>query len=640
MKILAVDNQPIMLKFYMKTLGKHGYEIETAKDGLSALEILKSFTPDLILLDFIMPNIDGEKFCKIVRDTPELDHTVVIFVGGAAVEEGLDFSKYGADGCIPKGLFDVMKNNIIEIIHKIEEGVAVDTVEQIKSREHLFERDITKELIHSKRHAEIILNNIRDGIIELTENYIIVNANPAALKLTGRVEEKLLGSNFVDLFPKKIQKLVIRQLENDHKNTETMYESSSFELNRHHFFLNILPVSDFDEKSIIVILRDITTQKAIEKQWYRAMKMEAIGTLAGGIAHDFNNLLMGIQGNVSVLLLDVNYIHPHYALIKKIEDITKNASKLTDQLLRYTRKGKYEIKAMDFNQVVMESSEIFGRTKKQIEIRRKLAKDLSAIDADRLQIEQVLLNLYVNAWQAMPEGGTLTLMSKNVTHRAIKSKIYKPNPGNYIRLQVTDTGIGMDEKTQKRIYHPFFTTKGIGRGTGLGLTSAYGIIKNHGGYIEVESEPGRGTTFMLFFPSSSEVVEEKEEKSDIHTEPESILFIDDEDMILDSGEKMLRIMGYNVLTARGGKEGLKIYKSYREKIDLVILDMVMPDMNGEEVYSRLKDINQNVKVLIASGYSPEGLPKELNIREGVNFIQKPFDLRHLFKATRKMLDGE
>jgi two-component system cell cycle sensor histidine kinase/response regulator CckA len=288
----------------------------------------------------------------------------------------------------------------------------------------------------------------------------------------------------------------------------------------------------------------------------------------------------------------------------------------------------------------MESSEIFGRTKKQIEIKRKLAKDLSAIDADRLQIEQVLLNLYVNAWQAMPAGGTLTLISKNVTHRAIKSKIYKPSPGNYIRLQVTDTGIGMDEKTQKRIYHPFFTTKGIGSGTGLGLTSAYGIIKNHGGYIEVESELGRGTTFMLFFPSSSEVVEEKEEKSDIHTEPESILLIDDEDMILDSGEKMLRILGYNVLTARGGKEGLKIYKSYREKIDLVILDMVMPDMNGEEVYSRLKDINQNVKILIASGYSPEGLPKELNIREGVNFIQKPFDLRYLFKATRKMLDGE
>ncbi|MBW1753218.1 MAG: response regulator [Deltaproteobacteria bacterium] len=609
MKILAVDNQPGMLKSYVKILGKHGYEIETAKDGLLALEILKSFTPDLILLDFTMPNIDGEKFCKIVRDTPELDHTVVIFIADAAVEEGLDFSKYGADGCIPKGPFDIMKNDIIEVIR-------------------------------SKRHSDIILNNMSDGIVELTENYIIVNANPAALKLTGRVEGKLLGSNFVDLFPKKIQKLVIRQLENDHKNTETMYARSSFELNGHQFLLNILPVSDFDEQSIIVILRDITARKEVEEQLYHAQKMEAIGTLAGGIAHDFNNLLMGIQGNVSVLLLDVNYTHPHYAHLKKIEDITKNASKLTNQLLGYARKGKYEIKTMDFNQVVMESSEIFGRTRKQIEIKRKLAKDLSAIDADRLQIEQVLLNLYANAWQAMPAGGTLTLMSENVTHRAIKSKLYKPKPGNYIRLKVTDTGIGMDEKTKKRIYHPFFTTKDIGRGTGLGLASAYGIIKNHGGYIEVESELGRGTTFMLFFPSSSEVFAEKEEKFDIHTEPESILFIDDEDMILDTGEKMLRILGYNVLTARGGKEGLKIYKSYREKIDLVILDMVMPDMNGEEVYSRLKDINQNVKILIASGYGPEGLPKELNIREGVNFIQKPFDLRHLFKATRKMLDNE
>jgi len=284
MKILAVDNQPGMLKSYVKILGKHGYEIETAKDGLLALEILKSFTPDLILLDFTMPNIDGEKFCKIVRDTPELDHTVVIFIADAAVEEGLDFSKYGADGCIPKGPFDIMKNDIIEVIR-------------------------------SKRHSDIILNNMSDGIVELTENYIIVNANPAALKLTGRVEGKLLGSNFVDLFPKKIQKLVIRQLENDHKNTETMYARSSFELNGHQFLLNILPVSDFDEQSIIVILRDITARKEVEEQLYHAQKMEAIGTLAGGIAHDFNNLLMGIQGNVSVLLLDVNYTQP-WILIK------------------------------------------------------------------------------------------------------------------------------------------------------------------------------------------------------------------------------------------------------------------------------------------------------------------------------------
>ncbi len=231
-------------------------------------------------------------------------------------------------------------------------------------------------------------------------------------------------------------------------------------------------------------------KEKLQAQLRQARKMEAIGTLAGGIAHDFNNILTGIQGYASLMLSRINSSHPHYDRLICIKKQVQSGAKLTRQLLGYARKGRYDVKPISLNKLVEETSNIFGRTKKEITIHRELAEDLFVVEADQGQIEQVLLNLYVNAADAMPGGGNLILKTMNTTHDNMKGKAYNPEPGNYLMLTVTDTGMGMGKKTRERIFDPFFTTKEMGRGTGLGLASAYGIIKGHGGYIDVESKIG------------------------------------------------------------------------------------------------------------------------------------------------------
>ncbi|GAI20404.1 unnamed protein product, partial [marine sediment metagenome] len=235
--------------------------------------------------------------------------------------------------------------------------------------------------------------------------------------------------------------------------------------------------------------------------------MEALGTLAGGIAHNFNNLLMSIQGNASLMLLETEPTHASYERLKNIEKSLQSGSRLTHQLLGYAREGRYEIKPTSLNQLIEETSNTFGTTKREIRIHRELAQDLLGIKADQGQIEQLLLNLYVNAADAMPGGGDLFLNTINVTHKDMRGKPYKPNPGNYVLLTVRDTGVGMDKKTMERVFDPFFTTKGLARGTGLGLASVYGVVKAHAGYIDVKSKKGHGTTFSIYLPASEKRVE-------------------------------------------------------------------------------------------------------------------------------------
>ena len=638
MKILAVDNDHLMLRFYNRILEKSGHEFKTAEDGLSALDIFKDFIPDVILLDMVMPNIDGKKLCKIIRNTPELKDSKVIFVSAVALEEQFKIDTYGADGLIGKGTFSQMESNIHAMLDVLAKGGVLESSDRVRGVEDQHARAITQELIYSRRHFEVILQNMSEGLLEFTTNYDIVFANPAAISLTGISEEKLLGSSLLDLFQSNHLKDIKKQIAKSITQGSTYQSDEPLEINRHSYYLTILPVEENGEKTNIAILKDVTTRMKIIERLQHVMKMESIGTLAGGIAHDFNNLMMGIQGNVSVLLLDVNYTHPHYEIIKRIEKVVKSASRLTEQLLGYARKGKYELQKLDFNEIVLESSEMFGRTKKNIVIERELAEDLYTVEADRGQIEQVLINLFLNAMQAMPDGGNLFLKTKNATHEDMQGNLYNPKPGKYILFEVRDTGIGMDRKTQKRIFDPFFSTKEIGRGTGLGLASTYGIIKNHNGYIELESEEGAGATFKIFLPSAGKPSPLKAEQQDTKSKQEVILFVDDEEMTLDSGEKMLRILDYEVIAASAGQEAVDIFESRHAEIDMVILDMIMPEMNGEEVYLKLKEIDPKVKVLISSGYSMDGLPEGFGVQKAERFLQKPFDLKTLFKKTREILD--
>jgi len=312
------------------------------------------------------------------------------------------------------------------------------------------------------------------------------------------------------------------------------------------------------------VIRDVSEQERLERQLQMAQRMEAIGTLAGGIAHDFNNLLMAIEGNISLLLIDKHINEAQRERISKIEQYVIDARDVTRQLLAFAMGGKYEVRPLDLNEAIQKTCEMFGRTKKEIKIKTKYQEDIWAVHADRGQIEQVLLNVYVNAWQAMPGGGNLYVKTENVSLRKDDAIDFGVEPGNYVKVSITDTGIGMDEDTQAKIFDPFFTTKEMGRGTGLGLASVYGIIKNHGGIIKVYSEVGQGTSLHIYLPVSKEpILRDDDRKQDIMAGSGTILIVDDEEMILDVAEGILTSLGYTVLLAKDGGEAIDIYKKGR-----------------------------------------------------------------------------
>jgi PAS domain S-box-containing protein len=389
---------------------------------------------------------------------------------------------------------------------------------------------------------------------------------------------------------------------------------------------------------ILMTCEDITIQKRLEAQLLQSQKMEAIGTLAGGIAHDINNLLMTILGYTSLMLMDKTPHDSDYEKLKIIEGQVQSGADLTKQLLGFARGGKYEIKPTNLNELLTRSSDMFGRTKKEISIFLKQEKDLWTVEVDRGQIEQVFLNLFVNAWQAMPAGGELYLETGNIVLDEIYCSPYGMKPGDYVKVSITDTGAGMDEATRQRIFEPFFTTKEMGRGTGLGLASAYGVLKNHGGLINVYSEKGKGTTFTIYFPASEKTwIEEKIITNQVLGGSETILLVDDQDAVLKVGEVLLQKLGYIVYSAKSGEEALILYEQDKDKIDLVILDMVMPIMGGEETYAGLKKINPQVRVILSSGYSLNGQAVGI-MNKGCNgFIQKPFNIGELSKKIREVL---
>ena len=638
-KILVVDNHPVMLKFMANLLEKDGHQVLTAENGLDALDTLRSFVPDVIFIDLVMPNIDGKKLCQIIRKKPELKDVSLIILSAIAAEQELNFTEFGANAWIAKGPFNKMSEQIHAVMEQLPMTTSVALLGQIIGLEGASPRQITKELLSIKRHFEVIMERMSEGILEITPEGRIVYTNPSSTALIGIAEERLLASNFTDLFQEMDCQMIKDQLVTMQTQPKTMIKDFPVMINSKQILLNILPVINEKHKTFIIILNDVSERKRMEAQLIQAQKMEAIGTLAGGIAHDFNNLLMVIQGNISLMLLDIDPSHPHYEMLKNVENQVQSGSKLTGQLLGYARKGRYEIKPLYLSQLLEEISEAFGRTRKNITIHRELGQDLIPIEADQGQIEQVLMNLFVNAADAMAEGGDLFLKMSNITHEEIKGKIYDPKPGDYVLLTVADTGTGMDQKTLGRIFDPFFTTKELGRGTGLGLASVYGIIKGHGGYIDVESERGRGTTFKIFLPVSKKKVQETIKTPDLLMKgTETILLIDDEEMVLEVGEKFLKVMGYHVLTSRDGREAIEVCRKNREAIDLVVLDIVMPNMGGGEIFDRLKEINPNIKVLLSSGYSIDGEATKILERGCNGFIQKPFDVKQLSQTIRAILD--
>ncbi|MCB2218693.1 MAG: PAS domain S-box protein [Desulfobulbaceae bacterium] len=385
---------------------------------------------------------------------------------------------------------------------------------------------------------------------------------------------------------------------------------------------------------------DITENQKMEEAFQRAQKMEAIGTLAGGIAHDFNNLLTGIQGNASLMWMNPDIPDLCKDHVVAIESYVNSAKDLTAQLLGVARGGKYEISPVDINHLASGVMAMFGRTHKEIRLHHQLQASPLIVDVDRRQIEQVLLNIFINAMHAMPAGGDLYLKATSVSLDKSLSQVHGIAVGRYVKLSITDTGIGMDDDTRQRIFDPFFTTKEKGRGTGLGLASAFGIIKNHGGTITVYSELGRGATFNVYLPVSDRTPEPQVVATDqIITGIETILLVDDEEMIRTVADAMLTKLGYRVLVATGGSEALAIVAEQGDAVDLVILDMIMPGMDGGQTYDRLRELHPLLPVLLSSGYAINGHAIEIMQRGCDGFIQKPFSIAELSQKIRRVLDG-
>lgn len=642
-KILIVDDEAQMRDSLNVLLSNEGYDIHTGCNGREAIECLNKDNYGIVLLDMNMPDMDAYRVMDYIK-SQHLDILVIIMTGHASINSALESLKRGAYDYLRKP-FDFE-----QLLARVK-----NTIDQIKLRKE--NEIVSGKLELTEQRYQDLVNASPDIIYTLNPEGEITFINGAVKSLLGRNSEQLVNKHYTDIvFGDDTDKA---KYHFDERRTGSR-ATSGMELR-----LKTLNIGHNPEESLMVelksmgvydksvdetgktymgtygVVRDIGDRKLLEAQLLQAQKMGAIGMLAGGIAHDFNNLLMGIMGRISLISHDIDSNHPHYEHLKGIENIVGRGADLTKQLLGFAMGGKYEVKPADINELIENCSDMFGRTRKESRIHTIFQKNVCAVEIDQAQIEQVLLNFFVNAWHAMPGGGDIFIQTKNIRLDKEDAMNYGIKPGRFVMVSVTDTGVGMDEKTQQHIFEPFFTTKKFGRGTGLGLASAYGIIKNHGGLINVSSKKGEGTTFSFYLPAvEAQIVDQL--PNDIEDEilygTETILLIDDEEIVINISMEMLNNMGYNVLIARGGKEALEIFKKDKDKIALVILDIIMPDMGGGHVYNVLKEIKPDIKVLLSSGYSIDGQASEIMSRDCDGFIQKPFNISELSKKIRKILD--
>jgi PAS domain S-box-containing protein len=473
--------------------------------------------------------------------------------------------------------------------------------------------------------------------------------NPAWESLLGQSRQEILGRLFVDLVQPEndtdvaalFRQLISGESSVAELNLQIVHKNGSQRL----FNTSLSANSGMDGRvsGIIGLAKDVTEEQRLQHQLFESQKMEAIGTLAGGIAHDFNNLLMGMQANLSLMRLETAQVGSLQEKIRRIEDQIQNGASLTRQLLGYARKGKYAPTVFDLNVLIREALTVVNRTNKGVVIAQDLSDQPALIKADQGQIELVLLNLFINAVDAMPDGGELAVATRVIqaANRSGDPKI--PGNGPYVQLSIRDTGIGMDQTTQNHIFEPFFTTKEMGRGTGLGLASVYGVVKNHGGSIQVDSALGRGSTFTLMMPAAkaeSPACSLPEKNAILPEGSGTILIVDDEPLILQYCREMIKSLGFSVLSAQEAEEAIEIYQEHHQDIDIAILDMIMPNMNGIQLLEALQAINPEIKTIITTGYALDSRISK-KITEGSHqCLKKPYTRDQLAKSIANLMRSE
>jgi PAS domain S-box-containing protein len=525
----------------------------------------------------------------------------------------------------------------------------VDSLEQNRERINT----ILSQLRESEEQYRLVTEHSLASIAMFQSGKIIF-ANTRASDRTGYGRSEITGMDAEQVVHpedrtwvlEKISRLERGEIPPEHfefrcitKNGETFWQE-----------MLAVPITYKGKQVVLGHAIDITARKLseldkqeLEAELQQAKKMEAVGTLAGGIAHDFNNLLQAIHGYAELLLMQDRDNDADQKKLENILGAARRGTELTRQLLTFGRKVETKLQPVDLNAQIEEVRELLDRTiPKMVRIELALAPDLKMINGDPLQIQRVLLNLVVNAKDAMPEGGTLRIRTASVVlDRAHWRARPDMKPGQYILLTIADTGCGMEQGVREHIFEPFFTTKALGKGTGLGLSTVYGTISNWGGAISCESQPGQGTTFEILLPAVDrpDLATQSPIDETLPRGTETILLVDDEPLIRELGQTMLSMFGYTVLPASDGRQALETYTERGESISLVILDVMMPEMGGSQCLQALINLNPRAKVLLASGYHPEGSGLEEIHKLSKGFIKKPYDMTRLLKTVRYVIDS-
>jgi len=597
LKVLVVDDDAQMLRSISDILRLGGYSAVVAGSGSEAIDLTRKMTfgPAVALVDLKLPDMDGIELVGRLREIAGLTE-VVILTGNASVDSAVRALR---------------ENSNDYLVKPVQPEHLIGTIE--RAAERWQRRRAEEGMRESQDRLRLIFDHVSDALYIADDAGRIIDANPAACTLSGESLEQIQTRNMTDVLPQN--------------------GTHSLDVRSTAFAPGVL----------VYTVRDLTRQRKLEDQLMQAQKMEAVGQLAGGVAHDFNNLLTVIMSYSSLLLADAAPDATDRDDIQAISDAAARAAGLTRQLLAFSRKQVLQLQAVNVNAIVTDIEKMLRRLiGEDISLSTHLDPDLALISADPGQLEQVLLNLAVNARDAMPDGGALTLTTDNADLSEEHSNRHMGAvPGKYIMLAVTDTGTGMTKEVQQRLFEPFYTTKGAGKGTGLGLATVHGIVKQLGGDVYVYSEVGHGTTFKVYFPhltTTPEPVVAAQEPREAPRGSETILLAEDDDALRSLGARVLGAFGYRVLVARTGAEALRIVANHEGPIDLVATDVVMPEMSGSQLVAEVLKARPGIRVLFMSGYTDDEVMRRGVIDGQTAFLQKPFTPDVLAHKVRAVLD--
>ena len=578
------------------------------------LEGLKGPAPDIILSDFSLPGFTAMEALQL-RNSLAQPPPFILVTGSQSEEVAVQCMKEGADDYILKETLKRLPSALLNAIHK----------NQIERQRRRAEAEVEKLAAFPRQNP--------NPIFEVTQFGALTYRNQAAEEMA-----KAAAKKPDELLPADIGAVVEECLRTGHSNLRR--ETT---LNGQIFAWSFFPI--LSGKTVHCYASDITERLNLEAQLRQSQKMESIGQLAAGIAHDFNNVLTIIRGYTSMLLEDNMVEGPAREPVDQIAMATQRAAGLTQQLLTFSRKQVMRAQPVDLNDVIGSVTKLLRRILgEDIRLHSNYSPNLPLIHADSSMVEQILLNLAVNARDAMPRGGSLTIGTNTTEITEEHSRVNsEARPGRYVCLRVSDTGSGIPPEILPRIFEPFFTTKGVGKGTGLGLATLYGIVKQHHGWVEVLTEPAKGTTFRIFLPAAEEATRDlgvKRDLSDTCGGTETILVVEDEPELRGMVCQILRSYGYTTLEAGSGPEAIPIWRSHADQVDLLLTDMVMPgNMTGRDLAEKLNTDAPSLKVVYTSGYSVEMFANDFVFKRGLNFLQKPYHPHALLKVVRDCLDS-